>query len=1006
MIVALLFGYLTGFTQNRTITGTVTDSAGQPLSAVSVTVKGAKNGTSTSQDGSFTLSIPPNASTLLISYVGYQSQEAAITSVSNVKVILLAAAQALNDVVVVAYGTQKKSSLTSAVSTVNAKEIVKVPVADVSNTIGGRVPGVIFKQSSGEPGYDNADIKIRGVSTIGNSSALVIIDGIERPLSYIDPHDIESFSILKDAASVAPYGLRGANGVILITTKRGSDKNGKVSMSYDGRMAWDHVTRMPKELSGYDWAAMKNAGAANDGVAAPYTDDALQKLKDGSDPDHYANENVTKDLFKTGKLQQHNLTVSGGSKNITFFGSLGYLDQSAIWGNVTNYKRYTLRANVDIRLSDYTKLSFDLNTAFRDAQYPGAGGAGFIIFGFWRLNPTNPIYYKNGKPAGYFERNPYLDLYQSGYSRENYYNQFVTLKLEQKVPFVPGLTLRANFSFDKSDQNYKQWRTPYTFYQIQPDGSFIEGTGNVPKPILYKSYNFSRQLTSQLMAAYSHSWGNHSIDALAVFEPRVTDSSSLFGRRTNYALQIDELNTGSADPSDISNGGTSSKATQEGYAYRVSYNYASRYFLEAAGRYDGHYYFAPNSRFAFFPSFSAAWRISEESFLKGSKVIDNLKLRGSWGKSGNLAGSAYQYLRQYNYNGGASYLFGGTAVPSVTEAVEPNPYITWEKALKTNIGLELGLWKGHLNLEADLFYEKRKDMLNAATTIVPVEYGIGLAQENNSSMENKGIDLQLSSRHSFSRDFTLSAAVNFTYAKNKLINVQEAETIKNNPNRSQTGKAYGTQFGYGALGLFNDEGEISKTPYAASLGYVKPGDIRYDDINADGKLDANDIVPIGKPLYPQIIYGLNITANYRKFQFDMLWQGAGRTNYYLAGWAATPFNQSNGVAFEFQENYWTPEHQNAEFPRILSNPGGYAYNNYASSFWIRSGDYVRLKTLSLSYDLTKFPAATGIKSARIYISGQNLLTLTKTKYIDPETPSSTDYYPQIRTYAVGINVNF
>ncbi len=997
---------ISGFAQSVHFTGKITDSTNQPISGVSVVIKGTKTGTSTNADGTFKLTSSSSSATLVITHVGYNTEEVQASSSGALSISLKTKSAGLDDIVVVAYGTQKKASLTSAVSSINAKELAKVPTADVSNAIGGRVPGVIFKQTSGEPGYNNADIKIRGVSTIGNANALVIVDGIERPLSYVDPHDIESFSVLKDAASVAPYGLRGANGVLLITTKRGSDKNGKIGLSYDGRMAWDKVTNMPKELTGYDWALMKNAGAANDGVAAPYTDDALKKLQDGSDPDHYANENVTKQLFKTGHLQQHNLSVSGGSKNISFFGSLGYTDQNAIWGNVTNYKRYTLRTNVDVRLSDYTKLGFDINAAFRDAQYPGSGSAGFIIFGFWRLNPTNPIYYSNGKPAGYFERNPYLDLYNSGYNDENFYSQFVTLKLEQKIPFLKGLTFKANFSFDKSDSTTKQWRTPYTFYQIQPDGSFISGKGNVPSPILYNGYSFGRQITTQLIATYNKVWGKHNVDALAVFEPRITNGSSLFGQRVNYALDIPELNTGSADPSDITNGGTSSKATQVGYAYRVGYNYGGKYFIEAAGRYDGHYYFAPDSRYAFFPSFSAAWRISDEAFLRNSATVDNLKVRASWGKSGNLAGSPYQYLRQYGYNGSTAYLFGGTAVPSVSESVEPNPHITWEKAVKSDIGMELGLWRGLLNIEADVFYEKRKDMLNTATTIVPVEYGIGLAQENNSSMENKGIDFLVSSKYNINRDLFISGAFNFTYAVNKLVDVQEAETIKNNPNRSRTGKAYGTQFGYDALGLFQSDKEIAETPYAAALGYVKPGDVKYQDVNNDGKLDANDNMPIGKPLYPQIIYGFNFSVNYKKLQLDMLWQGAGNTNYYLAGWAATPFNQSNGVAFEFQKNYWTPDNRNAEFPRILSNPGGYAYNNYTSSFWIRNGNYVRLKTLTLSYDFGKLPAATGIKGARVYVAGQNLLTFTKTKYIDPETPSTTDYYPQTKTFAVGVNINF
>lgn len=1004
----LLILPLVSLSQTRQITGLIRDSTTkEPLPNVSIVVKGQKTGISSSPNGTFTLSASGAGITLLVRSVGYKNKEIQVGEGSTaLNIFLSPSSETLGDVVVVAYGTQKRSSLTSAISTLNAKELEKVPVPDVSNAIGGRVAGVVFKQTSGEPGNNNANIKIRGVATIGNANALIMIDGIERPLSFVDPHDIESMSILKDAASVAPYGLRGANGVVLITTKRGSDTEGKVSINYDGRTAFERVTNQPEQLSGFEWATMKNVGAANEGVALPYNAEALRKLQDGSDPNKYANESVTKRLFKTGKLQQHSLTIAGGSKSVNFFGSLGYLDQSAIWGDVTNYQRYTLRANVDVRVSENTKISFDINSAYRKTNYPGAGNAGYLIFGFWRLNPTNPIYYTDGKPAGYFERNPYLDLYSSGYLKEDNYKQFITLKLDQKIPFVPGLSAKVNISVDRGDSTLKNWRTPYTFYQIQQDGSFLSGKGNVPSPTLRNTFGTNRQITGQLILNYNKRWGKHAVDVLGVFEPRVTDSASLYGQRVNYALNIPELNTGSGDPADISNGGSSARASQVGYVYRLSYNYASKYFFESAGRYDGHYYFAPGKRFAFFPSVSAAWRLSEESFLKNSKTIDNLKLRASWGKSGNLAGTPFQYLRQYVYTGSGTYIYGNSGVPSVSEKLEPNPFITWEKAAKTNVGVDLEMWKGLLNATVDVFYEKRANMLNIASTIVPLEYGVGLAQENNSTMENRGIELQLSSRKKINDNLNLYASLSITYAVNKLLDVKEAESTKNNPNRSLTGKAYGTQFGYRSLGLFQSAEEIEATPYAKALGNVKPGDIKYDDIDRNGLLNADDNVVIGKPLYPQLTYGLTLGANFKKFNFDMLWAGAGSVDYYLAGWAATPFNQGNGTAFKFQQDYWTPDNRDAEFPRILTNPAGNAYNNYRSSFWMRNGNYIRLKTITLSYSFDKLPSGIGIKSARLYVTGQNLLTITKTKYIDPETASTTDYYPQTKAYAVGLNLIF
>ncbi len=994
------------YSQNKSIKGKVTDGAtGSPLAGVTVNLKNSSKSTATDEGGNFSIEAAgPGKHVLLFTIVGHASKEVTAGSGENITVVLKQAARELDEVVVVAYGSQKKTSLTSSVATVNAKKLTDVPTASISNTIGGRAPGVLFKQSSGEPGYDEATIRIRGIGTVGNSAALIIVDGVERPLSSVDPHDIQSFSILKDAASVAPYGVRGANGIILITTKRGGSTDGKFSITYDGKTGWTRPAMLPDELNSFEWATLKNEGARNEGIPEPYNATALQKFKDGSDPDFYANENGVKRLLKTGRLDQHNISVSGGNQNISFYGSLGYIDQTAMWGDVTRFKRYTVRSNIDAKLTETTKVGLDFTGIFRDANYPGAaGGPGFILFGLWRLNPTNPIFYSNGKPAGYFERNPYLDLYGSGYFKENFYSQFVTLKLEQKIPFVTGLTLRANISIDKSDNLFKQWRTPYTFYQINPDRTFVTGTGNVPKASLSESVEFNRRINSQVMLAYNNRFNKHSVDLLGVFEPRVDRASSLGAGITNYQLLIDELsNSGNSNAADRSVSGGSSKITQVGYVYKAAYNYAGKYFFEAAGRYDGQSYFSPAAKYAFFPSFSAAWRISEEKFMQKHSAVNNLKLRASWGRVGNLADQSFQYLRLYRV--GPSYLFNNTANSSLAEVREPSPNITWEKATKADIGIELGLWNGLLNIEADYFYEKRNDMLIASTVVLPSEYGIGIGQENTGVMENRGIDFKITSNYNFKKDLSVNGAFNFTYARNRILNINEPASIRDNPNRTQVGKPYGQPFGYEAIGIFQSAKEIDETPYAKNLGTVKPGDIKYLDLNGDGKLNSNDIKPIGKSNFPEIIYGFEGGVNYKNFQLDILLQGASNVSYYLSGWAALPFNQANGVAFRHQANVWRTDNPGAEFPRILTNPGNYAYNNYSSSFWQRSGDYVRLKSLSLGYTFRS--PVKGVKSLKIYAAGQNLLTLTKTKYWDPESPNSTDYYYQERAISFGATINF
>jgi TonB-linked SusC/RagA family outer membrane protein len=692
------------------------------------------------------------------------------------------------------------------------------------------------------------------------------------------------------------------------------------------------------------------------------------------------------------------------------FGSLGYIDQSSMWGDAMGMKRYNVRSNIDVKISENTKVGLDFNGSFQDSRYPGTTGnpkdaPAFILFGMWRLNPTNPIFYSNGKPAGYFERNPYLDLNESGYVRIQGYSNFLTLKLDQKIPFVPGLSAKMNLSLDKADDLTKRWRTPYTFYLINPeDRTFTSAKGNVPKANLNDENNYTRRINGQFLLTYNRQFGQHNLDLLAVFEPRVDNESQLGATMSNYQLLVDELSTsGNGNPADRALYGSSSRVAQVGYVYRANYDWAGRYFLSAAGRYDGQSYFSPVAKYAFFPSFSGAWRVSEEGFMKGITAINNLKVRASWGRVGNLADRGFQYLRLFNV--GDPYLFGNNvANSSLSEYREPSPNITWEKATKTDIGLEISMFKSKLNFEIDYFYETRNDMLIASSAVLPSEYGIAIGEENTGKMMNRGVDFSVSSNHSFSNDFSINGSFNFTYAKNKILNINESNTVRNDPNRTQVGKPLNQPFGYKSLGLFQSQAEIDATPYAKALGTIKPGDVKYLDDNNDGKLDNDDIVPIGKSNFPELIYGFVGGMNYKNFTLDFLLQGAGGVSYYLGGWAALPFNQANGVAFKHHTDVWRPDNTDAEFPRILSNPGAYANNNYTSSFWQRNGSYLRLKTLSVGYTFLK--PIKGVSSIKVYGAGQNLFTFTKTKYWDPETANSTDAYYQERAISFGATLNF
>lgn len=999
--ILVLFTMGLCYAQTHNVKGTVLSiEDSMPLIGVNVIVKGSSAGATTDFDGNFTLRNVPSNGTLVFSYLGYKTIEVQINNQTTLSVKMEEDTSQLDEVVVVGYGTQKKTTLTASVATVKGEAIQAVPVANASNALSGRLPGLLTRQGSGEPGYDDSTLRIRGIGTIGNSSALIIIDGIERPLSSINTRDIADVSILKDAASVAPYGLKGANGVVLITTKRG--KSGKSVINYESTVGWQSPTALPDMLSSFEWASLKNIAAENDGVALPFSQDDLNSFQSGADQNRYPNENVVDRLINSALMTTHNLSASGGTDKVKYYGSIGFLEQESNWGKATNFKRYNFKSNVDFQVTDNTKFSFDIAGQFRDAKYPGSGSASHILFGFWRLNPTNPIFYNNDKnlPAGYFERNPYLDINKSGYTKEDRYDLQLTAKLEQKITAIPGLTLKANLSVDKMDNSWKAWKLPYTFYQINNDDTFSGFTGNTQAPSLRENYSFRRQITTQLMAQYNNSWGNHKVDGVLVFEPRVGVNRGFGAFRDNYELEIDELSLGSADPADSGNSGGSSEDKQVGYAYRVTYDFSGKYILEAGGRYDGHYYFAPGSRFAFFPSFSAAWRLSDENFFN-SKTINNLKVRASWGKSGNLAGGPNQFLTSFGV-GGLSYVFGGGAASSIFESGEANPNITWEKAVKTNIGIEAGFFNGALNLEIDGFYEKRADMLIFPNAEVPLEYGIGIAQENSGEMENKGFDFKLSTVKRFNEDLKLTAALNFTYAKNKILFVEENEVTRNDPERSRTGRPLGTRFGLQAQGYFQTQAEVDATPYAAALG-LQPGDVKYWDRNEDGQLNSDDHVVIGRPDFPEIIYGLDLGLNYKQFYLNTLWQGAGNASTYQSGWAAQPFNQSNGVAFKHHLDYWTPDNPDAEYPRIVSNPTGYNY--WGSSHWVRDASYLRLKTLTIGYQFS-LPEI-GLQNVNVYGTGQNLLTFSKLRADqDPENPSTTDYYWQQKVLTFGINLTF
>jgi TonB-linked SusC/RagA family outer membrane protein len=990
-----------------TISGKVTDENGAPIPNVSVVVKGTQKGAITHPDGTFQLTGVPDNGVLVITSLGYVTKEVNVGGKVLINISLSPDVSSLRQLVVVGYGTQKKTSVTAAIATLKGKDVAATPVTNLSNSLGGRVPGVIVRQNNGEPGNDGSNIYIRGIaSTSSNNQPLLIVDGIPRDFKQLDPNTIESFTVLKDAAAVAPYGVAAANGVILVTTKSG--KTGAPSVTYNGYIGIQNPTVFPKYVNGYQFGILQNAAAKNAGLPLPYSDYALQKLKDGSDQDAYPDPNVYRDLItKNAILTNHNIEVSGGSEKVKYYSSFGYQSQNGMWPT-TNNKKYNLDMNLNAQVTPTTKLTFGVNGRVQNATYPSiTTGRLFELIGYTHTQ-NGPLYFSNGVPGTYIT----ASLLNSGYNKINTTTLYSQLSIDQELPFIPGLKSKVTVAYDPTTVMNKLWRTPVhkgTVDTSQHPYVITDGIFEQTKSSLNQSFAQSHQLTYQASLSYARMFGKSNVNALVLFEAKDNYNSSLSASRRNYNLNIDEINMGSSSAADMTTGGASTQARQVGVVYRVTYDYADKYLFEASARYDGSYYFPPESRFGFFPAFSVGWRLSEEGFMKQITWINNLKIRGSYGEVGALAGSPFQYLSTFSVSGPA-YVLGGQAVQAAKERNESNPNITWERAKKSDVGIEATLWEGLLNIEADYFYEKRSNMLMNPDVVVPAEYGVGLSQVNAGIMKNQGIDLSIGSSYKVSNDLQVSLSGNITYAKNTLLKVFETATTYNNPNRRITDKALGTQFGYKAIGFFqladfDDAGALKPGIAKQPWGAVKPGDIRYEDISGDGKIDDNDIVKIGDPVVPQLIYGISPSVKYKNFTLDVFFQGAAKTNLYQSQQNAWAFHNGMSALVE-NMNYWTPENPNALNPRITSGPT--TNNTQMSSFWMKDASYLRLKSATFSYTLpSSISGKIGSQHARVYVSGQNIFTWSKLKNFDPEsTDPYSNLYPQQQVFSVGANITF
>ncbi|GHE28620.1 SusC/RagA family TonB-linked outer membrane protein [Sphingobacterium griseoflavum] len=992
-------------TQDREVSGKVVSAEGEPLSGVTVSSKERPSlSTSTDDRGNFRLTVRQEDTILIFKSIGYKAQNLLIGRSNVYRIVLERTTGNLEEVVVVGYGTQRKASLTGSVAQVRGDDIRRTPTATLSNTLAGRAPGIIARQNSGQPGADQATISVRGKSTFGNNNMLILVDGVVRNFDQINPAEIETVSILKDASSAAIYGARAANGVLLITTKRGL--LGEPSISYNGYTGIQQPAVRAHLLDAVQYMEMFNAGLASTGQNHLYTPEDIERVRNYPEQlPGRANTDWWKETMQPwAPMSQHDLNLSGGSEKAKYFASLGYLDQGSLY-RTSDFKRYNFRSNIDAKIGRNISATLDVAGRYEDRQNPSSNMD--IIFGaIMAARPTDPAYFSNGLPAVSNGRSPILEATQSGTNRDNWTVFQSNASLKYDVPFLEGLSLKGVAAFDISYNTGKNFYTPYSYYSYQAErGDYeqrrIDGTIN-----LNQRSHRQVAITTQAIANYTKKLDRHAIDATAIYETYTLNGSTFSAYREQYlsALMPQELFAGSETA--MRNDGSSSVDARAGWAGRFDYGFDERYLLSTTFRYDGSMRFPKGRRWGFFPGVSAGWVLSKESFMQDAiAALDFFKFKIGYGQLGNDQVALFQFLPAYRIGSRATsssfaYIVDGLPVVGIFPSNYPNPDITWERANAFDVGFESGWWNGKLSLEAGYFRKKTTDILLQRTAAVPGTFGELLPSENIGITQNQGIELDLGHRSTMGK-VNFNARGTFTYARSKVLYMDEAanvlETIR------QTGRPFDQYRGWQAIGLFQSQEEIENAP-RQMFGTVSPGDIRYADINGDGVVDDKDRTVIGRSNVPELVFGLSLGASWKGFDIDMLWQGAGRFNTYLSGRFAHAF--SNGAnPYRYMLDYWTPENPNAAFPRPVA--GGTGNNQRFSSFWLADATYLRLRSMHLGYTIpATVLAPIGVKRCRVFVGGSNLLTFSKMYGLDPEQPSeSRGYYPQQRIVNLGLNVN-
>lgn len=1009
--------------QQIRVSGTVTDaSTGEAMPGVNVIVKGSTIGTVTDMNGKYSLNITDPDAVLVASFIGYTPVEIPAAGKTIVDISLKSEALSLEEVVVIGYGTQKKVNVIGSVTTVSTDEINTAPVSMVSNALAGRMPGAIVQQGSGQPGGNEAVILIRGKATLGDNSPLIVVDGIPgRDMNSLAPTDIESITVLKDA-SAAIYGARAANGVILITTKRGK-AGSPATFNYGFYQGWLSPTKIPEMADAATYAEMiremqsyRNIDESN----MMFSMDDIAKYKSGKYPWTHPNTDWFAEGFKNfSTTSNHNLSVSGGTQNVNYYGSFGSQSDNGIFKNsASSYKRYNLKASVDAKVNKYFSFGVDINGSLENRMFPTRGE--WSVFSmFRRSKPTDPAYYPNGLPGPDIEYgdNPVIiSGLDPGYDNIKTYRVNSVISATLNVPGISGLTLSTYYAYDKDLGIRKLWEKPFTLYSLDTQAYLNAGNdgsqdgsdflvANFPKgmtaePRVNDSYEDSDNKVFNVKLNYDKTInGIHNVSAFISMESSdyLSKGISAF-RRYFISDKLPYIFAGGT--SEWTNDGFASLDSRLNYFGRVMYNYKETYLLQFSLRRDGSLRFSKeNGRWGTFPSVLAGWRISNEDFWKNNiKFIDYFKLKASFGQMGNDRVDPFQYLTSYAFDTGM-VLGSGVYSAGLIQSGSPNPFITWERANVFNIGFESALLNNKVNLNADFFYQRRSDILVKRNASVPDYTGISLPDENFGIVDNKGFEIEVGYNDS-KGDFSYGISGNIAFARNKIIEFDEPE--RNVPWQVRTGHPQGAMLLYKSAGIFRDQEQVDALPHVSG---ARPGDIIIEDYDKSGEIDSDDRILYDKTSSPEITYGVTFNLNYKSWNLRGLIQGAGTT---LRDMTSDSQTGSIGNYYAYEAiNRWTPTNINGTKPRAYEREEEYWRYDYVTDYNFQKSGYARLKNLQLSYSIPKkLLNVIMLADAQIYVSGENLLLIhSQNKILDPEL-SDMSNYPIMKVYTLGVKVAF